>query len=280
MPENIFADAKPEGDAIENAMENIAEQGKADKTASESQPEKKEVVKEPSKEGEPEKDNTPPENIPFHKHPRWIALNKKNKELEEKYSTLEQKLADVEPLLKQPERLPDWWARRYGETEESQKAYREYQENTQQERERIKEEVLTAIRADRENDEKEEENAKETIEGQLEEMQDEGLITRELMTDERGHKYNPAITELMKFIVDFQEKYGAGSLLDAEGNYDLRKSLELMQTFQPKAEDNSVEMKRKMASNIIRSKVAPTRTSDIPVVKPGILRRGSWRDAE
>ncbi len=266
MTENIFADAKPEGDAIENAMENIAEQGKADKTAPESQPEKKEMVKEPPKEGEPEKDNTPPENIPFHKHPRWIALNKKNKELEEKYSTLEQKLADVEPLLKQPERLPDWWARRYGETEESQKAYREYQENTQQERERIKEEVLTAIRADRENDEKEEVNAKEVIDGQIEEMKDEGL---EFETQ-----------ELMKFIVDFQEKYGAGSLLDAEGNYDLRKSLELMHQLQPKAEDNSAETRRRVASNIIRSKVAPTRTSEIPVVKPGILRRGSWRDAE
>lgn len=263
MSENIFADAKPEGDVIENALNNIEDKSNAEKTAPESQPETKQV-EEPSAEGEK---NTLPENIPFHKHPRWIAQKRKEKELEARLAEFEKKFADVEPLLKQPqqERLPDWWARRYGETEDSVKAYREYQENTNQERERIKEEVVNAIKAEQENEKVEEKTAKEVIDSQLEEMKDEGLDFE--------------TPELMKFIIDFQKEYGSGSLLDAEGNYDLRKSLTLMQKLQPKAEDNSTKIKKQVASNLMKSKVSPASDTKIPVVNSNALRRGNWRDA-
>jgi hypothetical protein len=85
--------------------------------------------------------------------------------------------------------------------------------------------------------------------------------------------------ELMKFIVDFQTKYGAGSLLDANDNYDLRKALDLMHQLQPKVEDKNIEIKKKVAGNLIKTKVN-AKESTIPTVTRRSLRNGSWRDAQ
>lgn len=268
--ENIFAEAQQEGNAVDIALGNIDEKSKAEKTASGSQPETNKTVKEPSQEGNNtlvvKKDEPPKESW------RWMKMRKTNTELKTQVESLNKRLQDLEPKINQmqsqvqTERLPDWWARRYGETPESQQAYREYQDTTKQERDRIKEEVLNAIKSEQENNKTEEKNAKDSIDSQIEEMKAEDL---EFETQ-----------ELMKFIVDFQNKYGAGSLLDADGNYDLRKSLDLMKSLQPKVVDNSTEVKKKVASNAIRGKVVPTKAQGIPIVKMNSLRNGSWRDAE
>jgi len=97
------------------------------------------------------------------------------------------------------------------------------------------------------------------------------------MTDE-GLKFDR--NTLLKFMVDFQKDYGAGALLDSEGNYDFRKSLTLMEKMQPKEPDPSVAVKKQLASQGSRGKAATQRAPGVPVLSRNALRRGNWRDAE
>ncbi len=269
MDNELIADAENEGDAVEQdnafdqALANVDKQGEGENTSSESQTGNKQADK-PSQEG----DNTPAEQIPFHKHPRWIAMNQKNKELSEKLTEFEQKIKDVEPLLAQrqatSEPLPEWWKNAYGDTQESKDAYRTYQDNTRAERDRIKSEIFEEIQKLQESEVAEEKNATAYINGEIAEMKADG---DEFETN-----------ELMRFIVEFQNEYGAGSLLDDQGNYDLRKALRLMNQFQPPEEDNSNETRKRLASNTINSK-GSSQQEEVPKVSRRSLR-GSWRDIE
>lgn len=262
MSDELIADIPNEGEVIEDSVFEQAEDN-VEKTASESQPEKKQTEK-PSQEG----DNTPDEPTPFHKHPRWIKTQERLKNYEKRFEEYESKFKEVEPLLKQRQdtELPDWWKNTYGNTSESKDAYRKYEETTKAERDRIKSEVLDEIQAQQTQSLQADDQAKEYIESEVEAMQDEGL------------KFQT--NELMKFIIDFQDKYGAGSLLDTQGNYDLRKALNLMQELRPEEKNSSTETKKRIASETISSKGSSQSKSEVPKVSKYALRRGNWRDAE
>jgi len=270
MPTTIFDGVESEGNAldIDKSFERL-ENNKGDKTSSESSPEKKETVKEPSQKGEqkaadkPKTDNTPAEQLPFHKHPRWIKTQETLKEYEKRVVDYDKRIAELEKG-KSETVLPDWWKTRYGDKPESVKSYENYAAATKAERERIKEEVIKDIENKSSNETKSQQEADEYVNTQLAEMKDEGL------TFERN--------ELLKFMVDFQKEYGPGSLLDAQGNYDFRKSLTLMQKMQPKAPDASKEAQKKIGADIMRSKVKASSNSSIPSISRKALR-GNWRDA-
>lgn len=264
--EEIIADVPNEGDVVKDSAFDRAGDN-VEKTTSESQPEKKQTEK-PSQGGEPEKDNTPEEKTPFHKHPRWIAQRKENEALKTQLDELNKKFQDVEPLLKERKAatLPDWWKNSYGETEDSHKAYQNYQQATQAERDRIKSEIVQELQQAQEQETKVQQEADEYVKTQLAEMKDEGIEFNE--------------NELMKFIVDFNEKYGPGSLLDSDGNYDFRKSLQLMQALNPKPQDNATDVKKRIASDTMRTKGVSSQKGDVPVLTRHALRRGNWRDAQ
>ena len=242
----IFADVPSEGAGLEidQALDRLST--KEDKTASESQPEKKEVAKE--------------EVIPFHKHPRWQKTQAELKETREKLAKLEQ-----ERTQNQPTELPGWWKKQYGETEESKARY---QAVTQKdgELEWIKSQILSELDNRVQTEQTQIKQGEEYVNTQLEEMSSEGL-----KFDRNG---------LLKFMVDFQAQFGAGALLDSEGNYDFRKSLTLMERMQPKDVDNSTTIKKQLASQGSRGKAAPTNSKGVPVISRNALRRGNWRDVE
>lgn len=254
--ENVFADVPSEGSTldIDKAFERLETKG--DATSSESQPELKETVK-PSQEGE----NTPdvkPE--PFHKHPRWQATQKELKEMREEVARLK-----AEGAQNKPTELPAWWKAQYGETEESKARY---QAVVQKDGEldwlkgQIKEELQKETQAETQSIKQ----GEEYVDTQIQEMTDEGL------------KFERNV--LLKFMVDFQEEFGAGALLDKEGNYDFRKSLALMERVAPKVEDTSTDTKKQLATLGSRGK-APQRQTNVPVLTRASLRgKGGWRDAD
>lgn len=258
----IFADVINEGDPIKDTPEE---------TGTESQPENKSIAKEPSQEGEPKEDNIPDEDkLPFHKHPRWIAQRRKLEEYEDELEDLRKFREEAEPVLKgmkEPkETMPDWWKSTYGETSESEQAYRIYTENTKAERERIKAEVLQEVEARESRESESYQKGEEDLKNQVAEMKEEGL-----KFDEQ---------KLAKFMIDFEQEFGPGSLLDSTGNkYDLRKSLLLMQRMNPQPTDTSIEKKKQIASDSMKTKVKPVRNDNIPIISRRALGpKGSWRD--
>jgi len=273
MPTNIFDEVPSEGNQldIDKSFERLETKDKGDKTSSDSQPEKKEAVKEPSQKGEQKvddksnPDNTSAEKLPFHQHPRWKKTQETLKEYEKRVAEFEKQIEELKKGNKSETVLPEWWKTRYGDTPEAKKSYENYVAATQAERERIKEEIAKDLENKTQTEAKNQQEAQEYVDTQLAEMKDEGLKF------ERN--------ELLKFMVDFQKEYGAGSLLDAEGNYDFRKSLTLMQKLQPKQPDTTKETQKKIGADIMRSKVKASSNNNIPSISRKALR-GNWRDAE
>ena len=250
--EDVFADAKSEGAPLEINAALDRYSAKEDKTASESQPEKKETDK-PSQKGE----NTPVEQTPFHKHPRWIQTQRELKELREETARLK-----AERTQSQPVTVPDWWKKQYGDTTESKQRYASVVQKDG-ELDWIKSQILESIKSEQQAETSQTQAGEEYVNTQIQEMADEGL------------KFDKNV--LLKFMVDFQKDYGAGGLLDAEGNYDFRKSLTLMNRMQPEVKEPDV---RKQLASVGRGKANSAQSSGIPVVSRNALRRGTWRDAD
>ena len=247
----IFADVPSEGDKLEidQAFDRLS--AKEEKPASASQTEKKQTV-DPSQKGE----NTPAQKPePFHKHPRWIQTQKELKETREKLAALENSKKEVV--------MPDWWKNQYGDTPESKARFEKVVQDGG-ELQWLKQQLKDELKAETTAEANVSKAGEEYVETQLSEMTAEGLKF------ERN--------SLLNFMVHFQAKYGSGSLLDTEGNYDFRKALNLMAEMQPQ-DDQSNQLKKQVASQAGRSKVNAGSSKGVPVVSSRALRKGNWRDA-
>lgn len=253
--ENVFAEVKSEGNVLDIDKAFGRLEAKEDKTASESQPEKKETV-EPS-QGDTK---TPEAQVPFHKHPRWQKTQETLKQYEARIADFEKKLAEKDSQTVEP---PEWWKKQYGDTPESKQRYQQVT-SKDGELDWIKQSILKEIDQRTQANQSQTKEAEEYVETQLQELTDE------------GQKFDR--NTLLKFMVDFQEEFGPGSLLDAEGNYDFRKGLSLMQRLNPEQQDESGETKKALAAQASRSKSPTQQAAKIPVVSRRDLRRG-WRDA-
>lgn len=252
MAEDIFADVPSEGATldIDKAFERL--EAKGDKTSSESQSENKETDK-PSQKG----DNTSAQPTPFHKHPRWIQTQRELKELREETARLKTQGTN------QPSEAPAWWKKQYGDTPEAKARYESVIQKDG-ELDWIKGQVLESIKSEQQAEQGQVKAGEEYVNTQLAELSDEGL------------KFEK--NALLKFMVDFQTEYGAGALLDAEGNYDFRKSLALMEKMKPATEEPNVS--KQVALRGGRGKPNNQSASKIPVLSRNALRRGNWRDAD
>lgn len=256
MVEDVFADVPSEGATldIDKAFERLETKG--EKSSSESQSENKGNGK-PSQGG----DNTPDEKTPFHKHPRWQSTQRELKEMREEVARL--KADRGEGSVGKPS-LPDWWKRQYGENDESKQRYQAVIEKDG-ELEWLKQQIKEDLKAETTAETQSVKDGEDYVSTQIQEMTDEGL------------KFDR--NNLLKFMVEFQEQFGAGALLDSDGNYDFRKSLSLMERMQPKEADSS-SMVRKQVASLGRGKASSQRQSDVPVLSRNALRRGNWRDAD
>lgn len=259
MADELFAEVKSEGATldIDKAFDRLAT--KEDTTTSASQTEKKEADKPTSQKD----DNDSDEKTPFHKHPRWIKNQEELKIARAEAAEAKAKAESLEKGSKVVE-IPKWWVDAYGDSAESKQNYQNYETATQAERDRLRDEVKEALKNEATAEQTQVADGEAYVEEQFSEMSAEGLKF------ERN--------SLLKFMVDFQKEFGAGSLLDGEGNYDFRKALTMQNRMQPPAvEDNST--RKNLAGQAGHSKGSGQSASKIPVVSRRALRKGGWREA-
>lgn len=257
MSNDLFAEVQSEGATldIDKAFERLETKGEK---PVESQPTKEEAAA-PSQGGEPEKDNTPEAQTPFHKHPRWIKTQEELKALREETIRLKEASSEGKGA-----ELPTWWKNQYGDTDESKQRYQAVVQKDG-ELEWLKQQILGEIEAKTQAEQAQTKAGEEYVDTQLAEMSDEGLKF------ERN--------KLLKFMVDFQGEFGAGALLDTEGNYDFRKGLALMERTQP-AQAPVSDVRKQVASLGARGKASSERPNGVPILSRHALRGGNWRDAE
>lgn len=259
--EDVFANVVSEGTKldIDKTFDRLDAKDKGE-NPTESQPVKK-TTDSPSQKG---KSTSSEEKTPFHKHPRWIKTQETLKQYESRIAEFEKKVQDFEKGKKEVS-LPKWWADVYGDSDDSKKRFGEYETATQGERERLRDEIKSDLKQEVEQEQSQAKEGEQYVSDQLAEMADEGLKF------ERN--------KLLKFMVDFQSEYGAGSLLDANGNYDFRKALKLQQQIQPDETNPQSITRKNLASNSNRSKVSSQSSSTVPTVSRHALRKGGWREA-
>jgi hypothetical protein len=244
MADDLFAEVKGEGATldIDKAFERLETKGEEPSEASTEKPEEK--APDSSKDSG-----------------KWAEMRKAVKRAEEAANVAK---AEAEALKKgsEPVTVPQWFGRFKDETDEQRLERFKAIVAKDGELDWIKQNVLSEVEQRQQQEQQTAQAGEEYVNTQLEEMADEGLKF------ERN--------ELLKFMVDFQTEFGAGSLLDTEGNYDFRKSLALMERFQP--EEPKENVNKTLASQASKSKVNSPSTSKIPVISRRDLRRG-WRDA-
>lgn len=261
-----FAEVPSEGNKldIDKAFERLDAKGD-ESSESQSESESEETESEGADTSKSEKtddEKETEEKLPFHKHPRWIKQKNDMKELREKLSKFESDGKDVR-AGKEVE-LPQWWKDKFGDTPESKEGYIQ---TTQAggELDWIKKEILADIEKNSQAEKNEASQAEEYVDTQMEEMTDEGL------------KFDK--NKLLKFMVDFQAEFGAGALLDDEGNYDFRKSLKLMDKMETKEAKPDNSIRKNLAGQAGVKKVSPPSNTTIPKVDSRRLRKGGWREA-
>jgi hypothetical protein len=244
MSDDLFAEVKGEGATldIDKAFERLETKGEEPSEAS--------TEKSEEKTPDSSKDSG-----------KWAEMRKAVKRAEEAAAKA---TADAEAIRKgsEPVTVPNWFGRFEKETDEARLERFKAIVAKDGELDWIKQNVLSELEQRQQAETQTATAGEQYVDSQLEEMTDEGLKF------ERN--------ELLKFMVDFQTEFGAGSLLDKEGNYDFRKSLALMGRFQPEEPEEKVN--KTLASQASKSKVNSPSTSKIPVVSRRDLRRG-WRDA-
>lgn len=240
-----LADAvQQEGQKIEEAL--AGNEGKETPSESPAEKETKEE-KSPSQEGEeakteePKAQNTPDEtNIPFHKHPDWIARERKlDERLNEVKREYESKLQDLEtriaPKLEaQDPSIPSWFSGLYGDDKEKWNDYLQYEASRRQE---IKQEIL------REQEEVRTKEQKETLYWQ--EQTDKAITSLEQKHDLDLHSVddngqNSVRNAILKIAVEYQPS-------DENGLISLDKAYQIYK-LQEESRKESKQARKEIAS--------------------------------
>lgn len=253
----------------EEAMEN--------ETPTDSPTESNEEGIDPSQEGDEGEEtgngietpiNTPDadHNIPFHKHPRWIA---RQREMDELRRTIEElKTAPREPEVPasqpQTQEMPDWWKETFGTDEASQTAFQKQLQHEQQMYEKWKANVINEFRSSEEQARRAHEESVRKYEQEIED--------NILALQEAGHTFDR--NELLKVVEEFS--------VDGQGNFigqlfPFDKALQILQT--RKAAPTPTDTARKQAASLSAKGTKSGTTAKTMPTLSDIRNRGwgSWR---
>lgn len=200
-------------------------------------------------------DKKPDENIPFHKHPRWIKLQEEKKQQADVISKFDKQIAELREQVSQrdKDKVPEWFTTRFGEDPNLWKAY---STTTQAEKADIKKEIMAEIRAEQNQAKEQEAHWQNWVAENVQNLKDE------------GEKFDE--NALYKVMTDFNPT-------DAQGNLDFRKGLALLKQLDTKGDAD------KDKANA-RKEVAASTTSSVkgekqaPVLTPKQLRKKSFSD--
>jgi hypothetical protein len=242
-----FADVKIEG---ENPFEALEKD-----TPSESQPEKEPEVAEPVVVETPEEGvNTPEEQIPFHKHPRWIEREQELEELRAFRESVEPKLSEFEQFKARQEptneEIPAWFSELYGDNEKAWKAYAEHEKDREEQLERR---AIERIEQRQQEAQAESQKWEKFVENGFESL------------ESKGRKFNR--NELTNFMLE-------NPITDGNNNLDFEKSLNLFEKLNPQQASPSSQARKQLADTMTKSSTVEPKRKDY--LTPAELRKMSW----
>lgn len=238
--QDILADVKQEG------SDPFAGMGE---TPSESLPEKKEEGEE-APVVEEEKD----ENVPFHKHPRWIERENELSELRESNETTSRELEELKAMKetqsKGDSEIPAWFSELYGENE---KAWQKYNEHEQQRTEEIETRILTKQQEEAQKQVDETNKWNKWVDSEVDRLKED------------GHTFDR--NKLIKVMLDY-------SPTDANNNLDFEKGIKIYEAMEGEPDTAKSDARKVLADT------ATTTTKGEPAKKDYMtqadLRNRSW----
>lgn len=245
-------------DKTDEELEKLGQEVEEEETSSESSTEKKQDGKD-SDVTEDKKDEE--EDLPFHKHPRWKAINDKNKELEENNKRLELEMAKISGKLEgigkpqEAEQTPiaDWFVKLYGADQELWEAY-QVEENKREDslKKRLLEEINKENQEKTAKQEQEEREAAEYINNSIQELKDS------------GEKFDTQ--KLRDVVLKYQPT-------DNNGNLDFKRGLEILkQIDKPNTEKDTA--KKELVSDTVKN--TKTVNNDVQAATTRMLRNKSF----
>ena len=216
--ENILAGIPSEDAAALVASEESTEEG----TPAESPTAKKATEETPSPDGVNNQDES---NLPFHKHPRWKEMHEARKRAEESTKRLEDELSSLRAELAEktstrvPEAPSERFVKLYGDDPEAYRLWKEQQEELIA---KAEERVFQRMNQEQEMQARALDDGRSYVENAL----------ADLEAEHPGLDRNA----LMKFLVDFKEKYGSLPS-DAEDNIDFVRGYSLMMEMQAASQE-------------------------------------------
>ncbi len=238
-------------------------------TPSESPTETKVEGTEPSQGGETPI-NTPvaEENIPFHKHPRWIELQREREQMRKELQDLrplKEEFSQIKTRLPQQEQeMPDWWKEAFGTDDASKAAFKKQVEYQNKVYEDLESRVVSRI----------ESQAQDRVRREAEEVAKwETVIDTEVNTlREKGYQFDR--NELLKVVEDYSK--------DAQGNFTgvlfpFEKAYEILQLKKTMPTPTATARKTAAAQSVAGTKTGSP-SSSIPTLTE-VRNRGwsSWR---
>lgn len=204
---------------------------------SESLPEKK-----PEGDAPKEGVNTPEENVPFHKDPRWI---KREQEAEQ----LRAEVASLKELRSPTEEVPEWFKELYGD---NQLAWNKYSERERQREEEIEKRVIDRQTQQVQQQQAEVQHWSKWVDDQIAGLEKEGK------TFDRN--------KLIKTMLDYRPT-------DEENNFDFKKGYEIYQALEGKDPAKS-QARKELADTVTKSTPSEPAKKDFMTSKD--LRHRSW----
>ena len=247
--DKALADVKLEGD-----IDPFAALEK--ETPSESPAEKEPKVDEP-KEGE----NTPKDNVPFHKHPRWIEREEELKTLRENEEKTAKELAELKAFkaeiadkIEPTFAIPEWFKELYGENDV---AWKKYAEREAQREVEIEQKILA-----RQEDIKKKAETETQFWNKWVDIEVNKLKTLGLDFDRN---------ELLKTMVDNQDQ-----VKDENGNFDFAKGYKLYSESKPVPKPDTSNARKQIADITAKNAGGDKKSKDY--LTPADLRNKSWSD--
>lgn len=246
MTTDILADIPHEGDSIDSLFEDKVA------TPSESPAENEDVVVEP----EAGESNTPQEDVPFHKHPRWIEreneLKRYREEIEELKNFKEQTAQTLSRVDVVDTEIPQWFSDMYGENE---KAWIAYQQHEKEREEEIEQRIIQKQRDQYIKAEQESKYWVSWVDENVQRLQDE------------GHKFDR--NEFLKLM----EKYRPS---DDRGNLDFDSGIELynLSKASKPADTLKSQARKDIADTITKTDTGSPKKKDY--MTPSDMRNLTW----
>lgn len=248
--EKFLADIKQDGEpAFKEGSVAPDDTGKetpappAETPGTEAKPEEKGEAA-PSQEGA----KAPDEEVPFHKHPRWIAKNRELHELREKVERLEKAEHEPAPPKETTATLPSWWVSLYGNTEESANAYQQYEQYESSRQADIKKQILEEQRQQEAKQKEEVERWNTYIDDQIESLR------------EQGKKFDR--NKLLKVVDDYSPRDKDGNIVTL---ISFDKAYEILQ-MRDSADPEAGKARKAIAAQTAPGTKTPEPTEEVRVI--------------